>query len=148
MPAAEAEAEAVEGNIIGPTSTGEAARLQARIGELENEVRRREIEIVGLKSEVAELKAERLAKSKAARAKDKRSEKLTDAIRAVMLAESPIAQQKALERLADKLKGRMSRYIKVIDSTPELAPAADKTSAAKPAGQEAAPTGAPKVVVH
>jgi hypothetical protein len=42
---------------IGPTSNGEAARLQARVDELLAEKRRLEIENIGLRSEIEELKA-------------------------------------------------------------------------------------------
>jgi hypothetical protein len=41
---------------IGENSTAELARLRARIGELENEKRRLEIENAGLRSEIEELK--------------------------------------------------------------------------------------------
>jgi hypothetical protein len=41
----------------GPQSSGEVAPLQARIGELEDAVRRRDIEIIGLRSDISELKA-------------------------------------------------------------------------------------------
>jgi hypothetical protein len=44
---------------IGPQGAGEVARLQARIEELQNAVRLRDIRIVGLESEIAELKAAR-----------------------------------------------------------------------------------------
>jgi hypothetical protein len=43
----------------GPRSPGEVQRLQARIGELEDEVRRRDIEIDALKSKITELEAAR-----------------------------------------------------------------------------------------
>ena len=50
------------GDDIGPNSTGgEAARLHARIQELEHEKRRLEIENVGLRSEIGELKVPRAA---------------------------------------------------------------------------------------
>ena len=42
---------------IGPASVGEIARLSARISELENAKRQLEIEAVGLRSEIGELKA-------------------------------------------------------------------------------------------
>lgn len=41
---------------FGPNSAGENARLRSRIAELENDKRRLEIEIVGLKSEIFDLK--------------------------------------------------------------------------------------------
>jgi hypothetical protein len=44
---------------VGPTSPGEVARLQARIGELEDGLRQRDLKIIGLETEIAELKAER-----------------------------------------------------------------------------------------
>jgi hypothetical protein len=142
--------------MAGSQSSGELARLQARIDELENERRRLELKIVGLESEVADLRVERLAKSKAALAEGKRSEELTHALRAVVMAESPRTRHKALERLGDKLKERTARYLKVTDSTPEHVPAvtapataAGTTSMAKPSGPEAAPTEAPKItIVH
>jgi ParB family chromosome partitioning protein len=43
---------------IGPTSAGEAARKDAEIAELRNAKRRLEIENIGLRSEIEELKAE------------------------------------------------------------------------------------------
>jgi hypothetical protein len=42
---------------IGPTSTGEVARLRALVDGLQAEVRQRDIKIVGLESEIVELKA-------------------------------------------------------------------------------------------
>jgi hypothetical protein len=41
----------------GPNSAGEAERLRARVDELQTEVRQRDIKIVGLESEIGELKA-------------------------------------------------------------------------------------------
>jgi chaperonin cofactor prefoldin len=53
--AREAQARAVQD--VGPTSNGELERLRARNEELENKIRRLEIENVGLRSEVERLKA-------------------------------------------------------------------------------------------
>jgi hypothetical protein len=47
------------GDDVGPNSTGETDRLQARVSELEHEQRRMEIENVGLRCEIEELKAPR-----------------------------------------------------------------------------------------
>jgi DNA-binding Lrp family transcriptional regulator len=51
---------------IGPTSQAEAARLRAQVDELQAENRRREIETIGLKGEIEELKAARVPRLLAA----------------------------------------------------------------------------------
>jgi hypothetical protein len=124
-----AEQESATEQEIGARSPGEVQRLQTRISELEDEVRRRDIEIAGLEKKVRHL----LQVRKAAAADDELSDRLTAKFNAAMNKGSRVQRSDGFESIVNDIQ-KNECSIKIRATLPKADQSAD---------QDPAPTEAP-----
>jgi hypothetical protein len=139
---------------IGSTSVGELARLQARVDELQAEVRQRDIKVVGLQSEIEDLKATApAATASPVPTLQAAIEKLIDEANHVInfmnvLSETAVYRAVELELVVDKLRELnkdMAKRRKALKGKPVAREQAVEREAAT--ANTAEPAATPEVVV-